>query len=82
MAASGLGLRLDNGELLTLATSGAPQDQAIDAYADRWQVETWFGCLKTRGFNFEDTHLRDTPRLSKMMGLLALAFAWSHRTGE
>jgi hypothetical protein len=75
-------LRLDNGERLILATFGAPQDQAIDAYADRWQVETLFGCLKTRGFNFEDTHLRDASRLSKMMGLLALAFAWSHRTGE
>ena len=75
-------LRLDNGERLILATFGAPQDQAIDAYADRWQVETLFGGLKTRGFTFEDTHLRDASRLSKMMGLLALALAWSHRTGE
>ena len=48
-------LRLDDGELLILATFGAPQNQAIAAYADRWQVETLFGCLKTRGFNFEDT---------------------------
>jgi hypothetical protein len=75
-------LRLDDGELLILATSGAPPGEAIDAYADRWQIETLFGCLKTRGFNFEDTHLRDAARLSKMMGLLALAFAWTHRTGE
>ena len=75
-------LRLADGEILILATSGAPQGEAIDAYADRWQIETLFGCLKTRGFNFEDTHLRDASRLSKMMGLLALAFAWTHRTGE
>jgi hypothetical protein len=75
-------LRLDDGELLIIATSGAPQHEAIDAYADRWQIETLFGCLKTRGFNFEDTHLRDAARRSKMMGLLALAFAWTHRTGE
>ena len=75
-------LRLDDSEWLILATFGAPQDQAIDAYADRWPVETLFACLKTRGFNFEDTHLTDAARLSKMMGLLALAFAWSHRTGE
>jgi hypothetical protein len=75
-------LRLDDGELPILATFGAPQDQAIGARADRWQVETLFGCLKTRGFNFEDTHLKDAARLSKMMGLLALAFAWTHRTGE
>ena len=75
-------LRLDDSEWLILATFGAPQDQAIDAYADRWPVETLFACLKTRGFNFEDTHLTDAARLSKMMGLLALAFAWSHRIGE
>ena len=75
-------LRLDDRDWLILATFGAPQDQAIDAYADRWHVETLFGCLKTRGFNFEDTHLRDASRLSKMMGLLALAFAWTHRIGE
>ena len=75
-------LRLEDGELLILATFGAPQDQAIGAYADRWQVETLFGGLKTRGFNFEETHLKDAARLSKMMGLLALAFAWAHRTGE
>ncbi|MBK8752435.1 MAG: IS4 family transposase [Candidatus Competibacteraceae bacterium] len=75
-------LRLDDGEFLAIATSGAPQAEAIDAYADRWQIEPLLGCLKTRGFNFEDTHLRDAARLSKMMGLLALAFAWTHRTGE
>jgi len=75
-------LRLDDGEFLFVASSGAPQTEALDAYADRWQVETLFGCLKTRGFNFEDTHLKDAARLSKMMGLLALAFAWTHRTGE
>ena len=60
-------LRLDDGEFLAIATSGAPQAEAINAYADRWQIETLFGCLKTRGFNFEDTHLRDAARLSKMM---------------
>ncbi|MBK8535459.1 MAG: hypothetical protein IPL59_10200 [Candidatus Competibacteraceae bacterium] len=32
-------LRLDDGELLIIATSGAPQHEAIDAYADRWQVK-------------------------------------------
>lgn len=74
-------LRLDDGEFLFVASSGAPQAEALDAYADRWQVETLFGCLKTRGFNFEDTPLTDPERLSKMMGLLALAFAWVYRTG-
>jgi hypothetical protein len=75
-------LRLDDGDFLFVASSGAPQAEAIDAYADRWQVETLFGCLKSRGFNFEDTHLTDTKRLAKLMGLLALAFAWTYKTGQ
>lgn len=75
-------LRLEDGDFLFIASSGAPQAEAIDAYADRWQVETLFGCLKSRGFNFEDTHLTDPERLAKLMGLLALAFAWTYRTGE
>ena len=75
-------LRLEDGDFLFIASSAAPQAEAIDACADRWQVETLFGCLKSRGFNFEDTHLTDPERLSKLMGLLALAFAWTYRTGQ
>ena len=75
-------LRLDDGDFLFIASSGAPQAEALDAYAGRWQVETLFGGLKSRGFNLEDTHLTHPERLAKLMGLLALAFAWTCRTGE
>jgi hypothetical protein len=75
-------LRLDDGDFRFIASSGAPQAEALDAYADRWQVETLFGALKSRGFNLEETHLTDPKRLAKLMGLLALAFAWTYRTGE
>ncbi len=74
--------RLDDGDFLFIASSSAPQAEAIGAYADRWQVETLFGCLKSRGFNFEDTHLTGPERLAELMGLLALAFAWTYRTGQ
>ncbi|MFM8333031.1 MAG: hypothetical protein ACKN9T_15205 [Candidatus Methylumidiphilus sp.] len=62
--------------------SVAPQAGALDACAGRRQVETLFGRLKSRGFNFEDTHLTDPGRLSKLMGLLALAFAWTYKAGQ
>jgi hypothetical protein len=32
-------LRLDDGDFLSVASSSAPQAEAIDAYADRWQAE-------------------------------------------
>lgn len=46
------------------------------------RVNRLFGALKSRGFNLEDTHLTDPKRLAKLMGLLALVFAWTYRTGE
>lgn len=64
------------------AGSGAPRAEAIDASAAHRRVETPFGCLKSRGLNFEDTHLTDTKRLAKLMDLLALAFAWTCKTGQ
>ncbi len=76
-----LALRLEDGELLILVTTDQPQ-QALADYARRWEIETLFGCLKSRGFRFEDTHLTDPERLSKLIALLALAFVWAYRVGE
>ena len=75
------GLRLLNGDLLIVATNKAPND-AIKIYGLRWEIETLFGCLKGRGFNFEDTHVVDIYRIKKIFVLLAIAFCWAHKTGE
>ena len=64
--------RLEDGDVLFIASSGARQAEAINASADRWQVETRFGGLKRRGFHCEDTHLTDPQRLSKLMAMSAL----------
>lgn len=74
-------LRLDDGELLVIATQSAPQS-AITDYAQRWGIETLFGIFKTRGGCLESTHLNDAKRLSKLIGLLALALGWVVLTGE
>jgi len=55
---------------------------AIETYAKRWSIETLFGCLKTKGFNFEDTHLKDRDRISNIIVLLAIGFCWCHKIGE
>jgi hypothetical protein len=75
------GLRLADGELLIVATNELPDD-AIKIYGLRWEIETLFGCLKGRGFNFEDTHVTDRDRIKKIFVLLAIAFCWAHKTGE
>lgn len=75
------GLRLTDGDLLIIATDKNPED-ALKIYGLRWEIETLFGCLKGRGFHFEDTHITAPEKIKKVMVLLAVAFAWAHKTGE
>ena len=74
-------LRLEDGELLIVAT-GQPCLNAIDSYAKRWQIETLFSCLKSRGFNFEDTHITDRSRIKRLLVVAVIAFCWAHKVGE
>jgi hypothetical protein len=74
-------VRLEDGDLLIVVTHHRPH-RAIAEYAHRWGIETLFGCLKTRGFCLESTHLKDPERLSRMIALLSIALCWAFRTGE
>jgi hypothetical protein len=69
------------GELVVLGCTAEP-DKALLRYSRRWQIETLFSALKTRGFNLEDTHMTTPTRLSTLLALLSLAFAWAHLVGE
>lgn len=54
---------------------------AVSHYAIRWTIETLFGCLKSRGFDLEQTHLKHLERLDKLFFVLALTFAWCFKLG-
>src|SRR5215212_161686 len=75
------GCYLGSGEYLILV---APRysEKPEEEFKKRWEIETLFGCFKTRGFNLESTHLTDPERLSKLLGLLAITFCWAHKVGE
>lgn len=75
------GSRSERGELMIVATNRSAEN-AIAVYLRRWEIEVLFSCLKTKGFRFEDTHLTHLDRISKLMGLLVIGFAWSHKIGE
>jgi transposase len=75
-------LRLSDGELLIIASSKNDGRQALEYYKERWQIETLFGCLKSRGFNLEETRVTDLERIKKLLIVPAIAFCWAHRTGE
>jgi hypothetical protein len=76
-----VGVKTNDGELVVIVTDKNPETAARD-YLKRWGIEVLFKCLKTGGFNFEDTHLKDRDRISKLMGLLAIAFCWAYLVGD
>ena len=79
------GMRIDD-DYLIIVTNKEPgirePDQAVTIYAVRWEIETLFGCLKSKGFNFEATHITHRGRIKKLIAVLAIAFCWAHLTGE
>ena len=73
--------RLVDGKLLVLITSRQPKQTLVEC-AQRWQIETLFGCLKSRGFNLEAIHIYRRDRLSKIIALFTIALIWSLHTGQ
>ncbi len=66
--------RTTKGLLIVVATQ--KPETMVEDYYKRWAIETLFGCLKSRGFDLEATHMTELDRMDKLMGILALAFAW------
>lgn len=70
----------EEGELMVIATNDEVA-AAIKKYKERWCIETLFGCLKTRGFNFENTHMVHLDRIGKLLAMLAITFTLCHVLG-
>jgi Transposase DDE domain len=73
--------RLKDGDLLILASTYSAK-KSMGLYKIRWKIETLFGHLKTKGFNLEDTHMKDPKRLSTLLGILAIAASIAIKTGK
>lgn len=76
-----IALRMESGELLILLTPDRPHE-ALDLYAHRWNIEMLFSSLKERGFRFENTHMTDQAKLSRLMFALTLAFCIALKQGD
>lgn len=74
------GMRLATGEFLILVSPRFTSDACSD-YLLRWNIETLFGCLKSRGFRLEDSHLTDSTKLKKLIAVLSIAFSWAFLLG-
>jgi IS4 transposase len=75
-----IGLRTQN-DYVILITEHSPHCAMAD-YKRRWEIETLFGCLKSRGFDFEETHLTESERIEKLLALLSFTLCWCLLYGE
>lgn len=75
------GQRLGKKEWLILV-SDQPLSKGKLYYGERWGIEVFFSACKTRGFNFEDTHVTKLDRIFNIVFLIAIAFIWAIKTGE
>lgn len=69
-------------EDLMIVVTNRPPKNAIACYLRRWEIETLFAALKTKGWRFVETRLIDPKRIEKLLVLLALGVVWAHRIGE
>lgn len=76
-----MGMRKTTGEYVIVASNEASQSVLSD-YAQRWKIETLFGCLKSRGFCLEATHVTEKERLEKLLALLTITFCWAYLAGQ
>ena len=70
------------GERILLITNRTDLKQVLAVYGQRWAIETTFACLKSRGFNLEDTHMTHPQRVHLLLELLAWTLLWALLMGE
>lgn len=73
--------RAEDGEWVIVATNHQPEF-ALARYKLRWNIETLFGFLKSKGFCFEDTHITLPERLHNLLSVLVIAFCLAYKAGQ
>lgn len=74
------GMHLQSGAYL-IVVSNRPGHRILEVYRRRWQIEVLFEALKSRGFNLEETRLREARRLETLGRVLTIAFCWAWYVG-
>ena len=64
-----------NQEIVAVISDGVEKPLAL--YKKRWGIETGFRCLKSSGFNLEDTHLKKPERIKMLVQICSIAMTLS-----
>jgi len=73
--------RLEEDSFLILAGRRVDPKSMLDLYRKRWEIETLFAALKSRGFGLEKTRMTRPERIRKLLGVLALTYSWTRIIG-
>jgi transposase len=64
--------KLPDGDFLILA-GNFPAKQLGGFYRRRWSIEVFFQSVKERGFNLENTHLKSSNKIKKLLVFVSIA---------
>ncbi|MEA5261068.1 transposase [Arcicella aquatica] len=64
--------KLHDGDFLILA-GNLPAKQLGGFYRRRWSIEVFFQAVKGRGFNLENTHLKSSDKIKKLLVFVSIA---------
>ena len=70
-----LGAAYSKDELVAVVSDNV--QEPLKLYKQRWGIETGFKCLKSNGFNLEDTHIRHPERIKMLVQMCAIAMTLS-----
>lgn len=68
-------------EYLFTVSNQVQGEAMLELYADRWSIEQMFSHWKSRGFDFECSHISNRKRLAGLIGLIAIAYTIVHQWG-
>ena len=77
------GIKASKSDEALIVVSNQKMDKTtIASYQKRWEIETLFGALKSKGFNFEESKISEEAKVEKLMAFLSISFVWSVVAGD
>ncbi|MEM6699880.1 MAG: IS4 family transposase [Bacteroidota bacterium] len=66
--------KAENGKDMVAILTNTTAKRSRKMYRKRWSIEVFFQSLKQRGFNLEQTHIKEHQRLRQLIIMASLAF--------
>jgi hypothetical protein len=82
MTAIGILQEAGHAEPWIIAMDASPTKATVLDYASRWAIEPMFSDFKSRGFELEDSQLKQPDRLERMVLIMAIAMHWCVHIGQ